>query len=270
MLKVAEISKSTYYYNKFNKEDKRDEEVLELIKKLPLISQKSSGSKTKSNMIKNDMGIIINHKKMARICKKYGILAQNRRNKHPKDYYKEHNENSKKYPNILNRDFESNKPLNKLCTDVSYFKTTSGWLYLSAIMDLFNREIIAYSMSSSNDEKLVIDSINKLPRVFSQDIILHSDQGRVYNSLRYNNLLEKLKIKQSMSRRGNCWDNACIEHFFGTLKVESGYNLTLRKKLLDYDSLKNLINEYISYYNNTRLVKNLGWKTPVEYKRELS
>ena len=94
--------------------------------------------------------------------------------------------------------------------------------------------------------------------------MLHSDQGVLYTSKKWRTRLEKNGVIQSMSRRGNCWDNACMEHFFGTLKVESGYDDLLKTGLLSYEETKKLIDDFIYYYNNERIQQNLGWKTPNE------
>ena len=94
--------------------------------------------------------------------------------------------------------------------------------------------------------------------------ILHSDQGVLYTSKKWRKRLKKNGIIQSMSRKGNCWDNACMEHFFGTLKVESGYDDLLKSSFLSYEETKKLIDDFIEYYNNERIQQNLGWKTPSE------
>ena len=264
---IAKIPRSSFYFNRNNNlKEKSDAEVMALIARLPETSRKRAGSKTKAKMIYQQFGITINHKRIARICKEYGLLARNRLKKHPKDYYVNKEEERKNLPkNELNREFSANEPFKKMCTDVSYFKTQSGWLYLSPTMDLYNRKIIAYSISKNNDNNLVSDMFRKLENFKLKGAMIHSDQGVLYTSKDYRKKLKDNKIKQSMSRRANCWDNACIEHFFGILKVESGYNEILKKKVLSFNETKKLIENYIEYYNNKRIQKNLGWHTPSSF-----
>ena len=267
LCEVAGVSKSSFYYNKDNdSQELKDKEVLDLLLQLPKKILYKRGSKAKAHEIERRFGKVVNHKRIARICRKNGLLATNRRRKFPKDYYKQQKENKKNLPkNILNRDFESPEPLKKLCTDVSYFRTTSGWLYLSPVLDLCGRKVVCHSVSPHNDEALSEDTLNKLFALGKLDgAILHSDQGSLYTAKQWRKRLKKNGIIQSMSRKGNCWDNACMEHFFGTLKVESGYDDLLKSGLLSYEETKKLIDDFIYYYNNERIQQNLGWKTPSE------
>lgn len=267
LCEVTGISKSVFYYNKGNDSQKiKDKKVLDQLLKLPEKILKRRGSKAKAREIKTRFGVAVNHKRIARICRENGLLAKNRRRKFPKDYYKQQKENKKNLPkNILKRDFESRVPLKKLCTDVSYFKTTEGWLFLSPVMDLCRRKISCYSISRKNDTALADDTLDKLFALGKlRGTIFHSDQGVLYTAKNWRRRLKKAGVRQSMSRRGNCWDNACMEHFFGTLKVESGYDELLETGLLSYEETKKLIDNYIDYYNNERIQQNLGWKTPKE------
>ena len=206
----------------------------------------------------------MNHKRIERICQENELLANNRRRKHPKGYYKQQKESQKEIPqNILNRDFDSDEPMKKLCSDVTYFKTTDGWLYLSAVLDLHRRKIVSYIMSKHNDEKLALDTIESLRETGElKGLLFHTDQGSIYFGIEFRKKIKEYGIVQSMSRRGNCWDNACMEHFFGTLKVESGYDECLNKKLMSYENTKKLIEDFINYYNNERIQKNLNWQAP--------
>ena len=267
LCEVAGVSKSSFYYNKNNdSQELKDKEILDLLLKLPKKILRKRGSKAKAREIKRRFGKVVNHKRIARICRENALLATNRRRKFPKDYYKQQKENKKNLPkNILNRDFESSEPLKKLCTDVSYFRTTEGWLYLSPVLDLCGRKILCYSVSPHNDEALAKETLDKLFALGKLDgSILHSDQGVLYTSKKWRKCLKKNGVIQSMSRKGNCWDNACMEHFFGTLKVESGYDDLLKSGLLSYEETKKLIDDFIEYYNNERIQQNLGWKTPSE------
>ena len=267
LCEVTGISKSSFYYNRNNNSQKlKDAEVLKYLKQLPEKILNRRGSKIKSKELKVRFGITVNHKRVERICRENGLLAKNRRRKFPKDYYKQQKENQKHLPkNILNRNFESSAPLKKFCTDVSYFKTKTGWLYLSPVLDLCGRKIKCYSISPHNDEALSEETLDKFFALGNvKGSILHSDQGVLYTSKKWRKRLKKNSVIQSMSRKGNCWDNACMEHFFGTLKIESGYDDLLKTGLLSYEETKELIDDFIEYYNNERIQQNLGWKTPNE------
>ena len=271
LCKKLEIPRSSFYYLKQNKNVKasKDKEVLQILYKLSNEDLKKRGSKSKSKKLKVKFGITVNHKRMARICKENGFLAKNRVRKFPKDYYARQKENKENLPNnILDRIFTSDEPLKKLATDVSYFKVREGWLYFSPIFDHYNNKIVVYEMSRHNDEKLVMKTLDKLFEVSDlTGCLLHSDQGSVYTANEYRERLEKNGIIQSMSRKGNCWDNACMEHFFGTLKVESGYNDLLKTGVLSYKKTKKLIDNFINYYNNERIQKNLGWNPPANFTK---
>ena len=267
LCEVAEISKSTFYYNLNNDlQKKKDEKILLSLKKLPPNILKRRGNKAKSKELKNRFEIIVNHKRVGRICREYGLLAQNRRRKFPKDYYRQQKENKKNLPkNVLNRDFTANGPLRKLCTDVSYFRTTKGWLYLSPVLDLYRSRIVAYSVSIHNDERLADDTLDKLFSLGDlTGSLLHSDQGVLYTSKKWRKRLQENGVTQSMSRRGNCWDNACMEHFFGTLKVESGYDDLIKVRTPTEKEVRELIDNFIEYYNNDRIQQKLGWEPPAK------
>ncbi|MGN0730100.1 IS3 family transposase, partial [Treponema sp.] len=225
LCKVTGVSKSSFYYNRNNDSQKaKDEEVLKYLKLLPEKILNRRGSKTKFKELKNRFNITVNHKRIERICRENRLPARNRLRKFPGNYYKQQKENRKSLPaNILNRNFESKEPLKKFCTDVSYFKTKTGWLYLSPVLDLCGRKVQCYSISEHNDEALSKATLDKFFALGNlKGSILHTDQGPLYTSNRWRKRLKENGVIQSMSRKGNCWDNACMEHFFGTLKVESG------------------------------------------------
>ena len=138
--------------------------------------------------------------------------------------------------------------------------------YLSVVLDLFNNEVIAYKLSKFNDGPLVMDSVKNALRAVTckERCILHSDQGHQYTSTAYTLLLQDLGVIKSMSRRGNCLDNACIESFFGHLKCESIY----LEKIKTYEELNLLIDDYIKFYNHERIQHKLNNLTPIDYRRQ--
>lgn len=126
------------------------------------------------------------------------------------------------YNNVLNRDFTATKANQKWCCDISYIHTHEGWLYLAVVIDVYSRAVIGWSMNQRMNKALVCDALTMalFRRKFPKDVIVHSDRGSQYCSLRYQNLLKNHRLIGSMSRKGNCWDNAIAESFFHTLKVE--------------------------------------------------
>jgi len=268
--KISGIARSVCYYrNKATNTKEIEEIVLADIKLLPKETQ-NSGSKVMSKFFKS-LGIIHNHKKLSRIRKANGISSKIRRHKYPKDYYKTLNENRENIPqNILNRNFNASKPMEKIVADMTYIRVMEGWLYLNSIFDLHNDEIVSRSFSMNINEELAIDSLNKLSTKYClKGTLFHTDQGSPYLGKKYRKLLKDLGIVQSMSRRGNCWDNACMENFFGTLKCETIY-LEKDNKLLPAAKMIKKINDYIDYYNNVRIKKKLGWISPVKFRGSAS
>ncbi len=154
-------------------------------------------------------------------------------------------------PNILNRNFQSEKPNEKWVTDITEFKLFGEKLYLSPILDLFNGEIITYTIGSRPTYSLVSTMLDQaFERVTDQDkLLIHSDQGWHYQMKQYRHSLTKCGITQSMSRKGNCYDNAVIENFFGIMKSEFLY----RKEFESITHFKQELAKYIEYYNHKRI-----------------
>ena len=205
-------------------------------------------------------GIYHNPKTILRVMQKYSLLSVVRRKKY-------HNCGNvlHKYPNLLNRDFKADRPNQKWVTDISYIKTTQGTLYLSVIRDLYDNSIVAYKTGTSQNINLVLSTIiaAKKKEKVTAELQLHSDQGFQYTSHSYFKLTQSYGIIQSMSRRGNPYDNALAENFFSILKTECIY----RTKLKTYEEAKSLIDEYIYFYNHERL--QLKTKlTPIEKRNQ--
>ena len=191
-------------------------------------------------------GIYHNPKTILRVMQKYNLLSVIRRKK-----YRNYGEHLHRYPNLLNRDFNAERPNQKWVTDISYIKTKQGTLYLSVIRDLFDNSIVAYKTGTEQNINLVLSTIKeaKKKEKVTAELQLHSDQGFQYTSHQYFKLTKSYNITQSMSRKGNPHDNALAENFFSILKTECIY----RAKLESYDEARLLINEYIYFYNNERI-----------------
>ena len=191
-------------------------------------------------------GIHHNPKTVLRVMQKYNLLSVVRRKK-----YRNYGDYLHKYPNLLNRDFTAERPNQKWVTDISYIKTGQGTLYLSVIRDLFDNSIVAYKTGTEQNINLVLSTIRaaKKKEKVTAELQLHSDQGFQYTSHAYFKLTKSYNITQSMSRRGNPYDNAMAENFFSILKTEC----VNRIKLQSYAEARQLIDEYIHFYNNERI-----------------
>mgnify|MGYP000274175358 CR=1 FL=1 len=208
----------------------------------------------------NKRGTLINHKTVLKLMRELGLKSLVRAKRY-KSYKGQVGETA---PNILQRDFNAIRPNKKWATDITEFKVLGKKLYLSPIIDLFNREIVSYELSEKPDFKQVTlmlkKSFKKIPD--QTNLILHSDQGWQYQMKQYRRLLKDKGITQSMSRKANCLDNAVIENFFGILKSELFY----LNKYKSISQLKKEIKEYIEYYNNERIKLNLNGMSPIEYR----
>ncbi|MDF2536200.1 MAG: Integrase catalytic region [Bacillales bacterium] len=207
-----------------------------------------------------NLGFLINHKTVYRLMTTLGLKSMVRMKKYKS--YK--GEVGRVAPNLLERNFEATKPNEKWTTDVTEFSLFGTKLYLSPILDLFNGEIVSYNLSSSPNFKQTIDMLedafNKIPD--NTNLILHSDQGWQYQMKRYQKRLSDKGIRQSMSRKGNCLDNAVMENFFGHLKSELLY-------LLEFKNINHFIDElheYIYYYNHKRIKAKLKGMSPINYR----
>ena len=205
-------------------------------------------------------GIYRNPKTILRVMQKYNLLSVVRRKK-----YRNYGEYIHRYPNLLNREFNAERPNQKWVTDISYIKTKQGFLYLSIIRDLYDNSIVAYKTGTEQNINLVLSTIKeakKKEKVTAQ-VQLHSDQGFQYTSTAYFKLTQYYGITPSMSRRGNPYDNALAENFFSILKTECIH----RVKLETYEDASLLIGEYIHFYNNERIQIKTKL-TPMEYRSQ--
>lgn len=186
--------------------------------------------------------------------KKYNLLAQIRRHRK----WKQMGEQCHKYENLLNRQFQADKPNSKWVTDISYIHTEQGVLYLSMIRDLYDNSIVAYKTGTEQTVNLVLDTIRSAmkneKKKIAAELHLHSDQGFQYTSHAYFKLTQSYGITPSMSRRGNCYDNAMAENFFSILKTECIY----RHKPKTFSDANNMIDRYIFFYNHERIQLKTG------------
>ena len=191
-------------------------------------------------------GMHKNPKTILRIMRKYNLLSVVRRRK-----YKRYGDALHRYPNLLDRNFSANRPNQKWVTDISYIKTAQGILYLSIIRDLYDNSIVSYKTGTEQNVQLVLNTIRlaKKKEKVTAELQLHSDQGFQYTSQGYFKLTQAYGITPSMSRKGNPYDNALAENFFSILKTECIY----RTKLNSFEEARNVIDEYIYFYNYERI-----------------
>ncbi len=211
-------------------------------------------------LVLREKGIKLNHKTVHKLMRSMGLHGKRRKSKYKS--YK--GEVGKIAPNILNRDFATSKPYEKLATDVTEFAVCDCKIYLSPIIDLHNKEVISYSISKSPDfwqtKEMLQGLFDKLPQGVTP--ILHSDQGWQYQMREFQSRLKEHNILQSMSRKGNCLDNSVMENFFGRLKVEMFYG----EKFQTVDEFVHCLKEYIHYWNNERISLKLKGMSPVGYR----
>jgi transposase InsO family protein len=260
LLDLTNMARSSFYYHqKQSKLPDKYEEIKKLIKAIYEQHKGYYGYRRITDELQNK-GIVINHKTVLRLMKLLGLKSIIR----VKKYKSYKGEQGKIAPNILERNFKATAPNQKWATDITEFNVSGKKLYLSPIIDLFNQEIISYELTERPVFKQVVMMLKKAFKKIpdNTNLLLHSDQGWQYQMSQYQNLLKEKGIVQSMSRKGNCLDNAIIENFFGILKSEMFYT----QKFKSVEQLKQEIIKYIIYYNNQRIKSNLNKMSPIKYR----
>ena len=270
---TAGVSRSGYYSyvkkltsNEYLLREEKDKEDFELILQAYQFKKRHKGAKQIKMTLERVFFVIMNLKKIRRLMKKFNLICPIRKANPYRRMAKAMATNNY-HDNILNREFYEANPFEHLLTDITYvyYGSKKDKAYLSTIKDAATREILAYKLSKNLEVNFVLDTVKELNDKFgyllSNKTLLHSDQGCHYTSIAYQQLLEQLEIIQSMSRRGNCWDNAPQESFFGHMKDELHI-----KECIDYEELQNEIDDYMDYYNNYRYQWDLGKRSPVEYR----
>ncbi|MGE1166577.1 IS3 family transposase [Peribacillus simplex] len=263
LLKIGEVSRAGYY--KWRKTQSKRSLRLEKnlwIKEHILAIHKIHpyyGYKRMTRALFRE-GIVVNHKRVRRLMRELGVTSVIRK-KRP--FYGRRG--SVVFKNVLNREFYAESMLQKLVTDITYVRIGDTFAYLSAVLDLYNNEIVAWEVSTRNDLELVHNTLNQLrDKSFEKGALLHSDQGFQYTTKSYEKQVKELGIQGSHSRRGNCHDNACIESFFSHLKTEKLY--LVRPKTAEQAYVA--IQEYIDFYNTDRFQEKFNGLSPVEYREK--
>jgi putative transposase len=262
LLKAAGLSRSTFYYHLNNPEGEDTHAGLKVqIRSIYGRHRGCYGYRRITAQIRRD-GNAVNHKKVQRLMQSMGLKSLVR----PKKYHSYRGGPHAAAPNVLQRRFNADQPNQRWATDVTEFNIKGEKLYLSPVLDLYNGEIIAYQTSRRPAFAMVSTMLKKAIDKLGPDDrpLLHSDQGWQYRMPAYRQQLAARQITQSMSRKGNCLDNAAMESFFGTLKSEFFY-------LNQFDSIEQLqqgIRRYIHYYNHDRIKLRLEGLSPVEYRTQ--
>ena len=257
------MAKSTYYFE-INKRDVVAERNQELLEEIKSIFEENKGRYGVRRIYREliNRGYKVNHKRVQRLMHESGLVG-----KRPKEKYHSYKgETGKIADNLIDRDFRTTAPLQKWTTDVSQFNFSWGKCYLSPILDMNTNEIISYDLSINPNLNQVVrmldKAFDKFPNV--EGLIFHSDQGWQYQHAYYRNVLQEHKIIQSMSRKGNCYDNCIMETFFGRMKNEMYYGY--EKDFKSFEEFSIAVDEYIYYYNNFRIQAKTKWMPPVKYR----
>ena len=264
LLKAIKLARSTYYYHlkQLDKPDKNQELKAEI--QSIFIEHKGNYGYRRVHLELRNRGYLVNQKRVQRLMKVLNLQAKMRQKR---KYSSHKGDVGKKAENLIQRQFEGSKTMEKCYTDVTEFAIPASTqkLYLSPVLDGFNSEIIAYNLSTSPNLEQVEDMLNQ---AFSEEhytnTILHSDQGWQYQHQYYHHFLEDKGIQPSMSRKGNSPDNGMMESFFGILKSEMFYGYENTFKSLN--QLEQAIIDYIDYYNNKRIKVKLKGLSPVQYR----
>lgn len=260
MLKLSGLARSTYYYylkqphtDKYECEKKEIQEIYN--------TNKGRYGYRRITIAMRNKGYVINHKTVQKLMKQLGLQGKQRKND---KYHSYKGDVGRVADNLLKRDFSAQKPFEKITTDVTQFNVCDEKVYFSPVLDLYNNEVVSYSISKSPNLEQIREMLDGLFKKLPADAtpIFHSDQGWQYQHAEYQRLLAEHNIIQSMSRKGNCMDNGTMENFFGRLKVEMFYGEKFESVNAFIDELKN----YIDYYNNERISLKLKGMSPVQYR----
>ena len=257
------MSRSTYYFE-ISKRDvvaERNKDITDEIKVIFAVNKCRYGVRRVHRELLN-RGYKVNHKRVQRLMHEAGLMGKRPREK----YHSYKGEIGKVADNLINRDFNTTAPLQKWTTDVSQFNFVWGKCYLSPILDMNNNEIISYDLSMSPNLEQIRRMLEKAFDKFTdfKGLIFHSDQGWQYQHAYYRTELQKRGIIQSMSRKGNCYDNCIMETFFGRLKNEMYYGY--EREYSSFEEFSKAVEEYIDYYNNKRIQAKTKWMPPVQYR----
>jgi transposase InsO family protein len=265
MCEILSVSTSGYYAWRKRDNSGKEGRELKLLRAIEDVHQSSRatyGSPRVFAQLKG-MGHEVGKTKVERTMKKHGIRAKTKRKfRHTTDS----KHNLPVAPNLLDRNFSPEKPNQVWASDLTYVWTKEGWLFLAVIVDLFSRQIVGWSLDKTMTKELVCSALRQayFRRQPGTGLLFHSDRGSQYCSKEFRRQLKQYRMLQSQSRRANCWDNACVESFFHTLKTEMIYHEDFETR----DDARRAIFEWVeAFYNRQRLHSTLGYRSPVDFER---
>ena len=267
MCKVLKVNRASYYHwvSSGSVIKKVDTKLNELVESIFTEGKNNYGTRRIQDRLLLYFGLIVSRKRISNIMKDLNLKVKiKRRYKNTTDS----NHNLPVAANILNRDFYASNPNEKYVGDITYISTGEGWLYLATVIDLYSRKVVGWSMDDTMKVSLVNDALNMAisHRNPHEGLLWHTDRGSQYASYSHKDLLEKHNIVQSMSRKGNCWDNAVAESFFKSLKNELVYQTYFYTK----KQAKQEIFKYIElFYNRVRSHSYLNGLSPVEFEEKI-
>ena len=262
LLEIAQLPRATYYYH--SKQQSKEDKYAQAKAEIAAIHHENKGRYGYRRVTDelHNRGIMLNHKTVQRLMRELGLICRVRMKK----YRSYKGEKGTTADNILNREFQAKKPNQKWVTDVTEFRLFGEKLYLSPILDLYSGDIVTYTLSDSPNLLMVTTMLEqafaKIPD--NTGLLLHSDQGWHYRHKQYVQMLQAKGVKQSMSRKGNCYDNSVMENFFGHLKSELLY-------LQEFESIEHFkteLIEYLDYYNNRRIKARLKGLPPALHRQQ--
>jgi putative transposase len=267
MCRVLHVPRSGFYHYQKQQalpgHNGAREELLEWVKKIAASSNHTYGGRRMKKAL-NALGYPVGRNKAKRLMNEAGVFVRYR-----KKYKVTTNSKHKHavYKNLLNRQFHTSHPDKAYVSDITYIGTQEGWLYLAVVMDLYSRKIVGWSMSSRMKASLVTDALKMAlwQRRPTPGLIVHSDRGIQYASKAYRSLLSLHGCLGSMSRKGDCWDNAVAESFFGRLKQERVQWMSYQSR---YQAQQDILSYITMFYNSYRLHSSIGYKTPNQIEDE--
>ena len=261
MCRLLGVSRNGYYHYRAHGERKEDLRLIALIKSSFRSSNQTYGIRRIREALWRKYEIALYRRRIGRIMQKEGLVAKRKGRKYIKTT--DSNHNLPIAPNLLNQLFEIAKPNQVYVGDITYIKIKEGWLYLAVVIDLYARMVVGHAIADHMQKELVIEALKRAHvrrGKFMPKAIFHSDRGSQYASHDFRKTLKTLRMRQSMSGKGNCYDNAACETFFATLKTE----LPVQTKHLTQKEVIDAIDSYITFYNTKRLHSYNGYLPPLE------
>ena len=232
--------------------------LLDQVKQIHAQTRQCYGSRRMAAALRQQ-GVVVGRHRARTLMRQAGVQVR-----YPRPRYRRADQASPVAPNRLNREFQPDRPDHVWAGDITYVATAGGWLHVAIVMDLFARRVIGWACSRRADADLVVTALDRAwqARGKPAEVMFHSDQGAQYTSAAFTKFLRDRRFVQSMSRRGNCWDNAVVERFFRSLKSEG-----LPEYLADPARAEHAVDDYMIFYNTERLHSSLGYTTPVNTDR---